>query len=238
MIPMGDMVNSHQKVQAFGIGLYSCPSNEMLMKKVPFGPSKREKSLSYCENIMKKKAWVPGPTNYTAYNNDWSKMRHEKSGAFLKDKKITCTEEIFVKGKTKEKTSPGVGKYEIEKSWKNSSLKPAHKTTYKYKDKKISFTQENINMYGHLPAANKYDAINLEKYKTSTHTFKISTTDMPRFKKVEKTLAPSPSSYNTAQALDSTQNKSISKSKFTFNKTKRISFLEEKVKRNTSPGAG
>jgi len=72
LIPMNDMVNSNKKVQAFGMGLYSCPSNEMLMKKAPFGSSKREKSLSFCENIMKQKAWVPGPSNYTKHNNDWS----------------------------------------------------------------------------------------------------------------------------------------------------------------------
>lgn len=38
--------------------------------------------------------------------------------------------------------------------------------------------------------------------------------------------------------MDVTQNKSKSKVKFTFGKTKRQSFIDEKVKRNISPGIG
>jgi hypothetical protein len=43
------------------MSFYAAPSNEMLLRKNQFGQTAKETNKSFIEQVMKKKAWVPGP---------------------------------------------------------------------------------------------------------------------------------------------------------------------------------
>lgn len=63
----------------------------------------------------------------------------------------------------------------------------------------------------------------MEVYKRKTIINTISKSALPRFKPTEKTLAPSPSTYNTAKVEDYIR---TAKAKYSFGKDKRISFID------------
>ena len=46
---MNEVVDTMMKKQAFGMPSYNLPSNEMLMKKIQFGKSAKEKGASFIE---------------------------------------------------------------------------------------------------------------------------------------------------------------------------------------------
>jgi len=131
------------------------PSTETLWKKPQFGTLNKEKHLSFCEGIAKKKQWVPGSNKYITEVGDWSRNFIEK-GKMDKAQKNTFTEEIFKKALKKEKTTPGVGKYNIDRQWKNSSLIVKSDTSYLTKEIKSTFPANEIAIQGHLPASNAY----------------------------------------------------------------------------------
>lgn len=87
-----------------------------------------------------------------------------------------------------------------------------------------------------MPAANHYKAIELEIYKKKSIKNTISKSHLPRFKVTERTLNPSPSSYNTAKTDEYFR---ATKVKHGFGKTKRTSFIDSIYNiKNKSPGAG
>ena len=52
-----------------------------------------------------------------------------------------------------------------------------------------------------IPAANKYNSINLDIINDRTLEVKIHKTNFPRFKPLEKNANPGPTSYNNADAV-------------------------------------
>lgn len=56
---VGDFVGT-SKIN-LGLVNYITPSNEMLFKKPTNGKILKSKNLSFAEQIMAKKKWVPGP---------------------------------------------------------------------------------------------------------------------------------------------------------------------------------
>ena len=102
------IVDNSLNVSEFGMPFYKSPSNEMLLKRIQYGPSDKEKKLSFAEQVQNKKSWVPGP-NYTL-TQDWP-ILPAKSGHFNKLARVTSTEMIFKKAERLETSSPGPGKY-------------------------------------------------------------------------------------------------------------------------------
>ena len=80
-------------VPPFGDKFYHSPSNEMLMKKIPFGKSNKEKGSSFAEQVMKKKAWVPGPIYKREI--DWATTLPKNNGKFFKAPRITYSDIPF-----------------------------------------------------------------------------------------------------------------------------------------------
>lgn len=222
-------------MQPFGIESYTLPSTENLWKKPQFGTSNKEKQKTFCQTISDARLWVPGSPQYKTEIGDWSKMRIEK-GVMDKAPKNMYTEQIFHQAKRKETCSPGVGKYEIDRQWKNSSLIVENKTSYVKKDTKYTFPAEDIALKSIIPAPSHYKAIDLERYKPSSIKNTISKTSLPRFMPSERTMAPSPSSYNTTQV-----DEYFKKTKYNhkFGTQERTSFVSKILQqKNKSPGAG
>jgi hypothetical protein len=144
---------------------------------------------------------VPGPDKYKTQIGEWSQLK-QHGGKFNKEPKNMYTEQIIHMSKSKEKSSPGVGKYEVARQWKNSSTIDCNnfKTAYKTMDPRLTFPSGMIAEKAIVPAPNKYTSIDLDRIKTSTVHHTISKSHMPRFKKDERTLAPSPSSYMTEKS--------------------------------------
>jgi uncharacterized phage protein gp47/JayE len=89
----------------------------MLLKRIPNGKANKEKSLTFAENIMKKRAWVPGPANYSKIEN-WSTSLPKNSGKFSIKPRITIAGEIYVKSQKYNVPSPS--DYNSE-SWRHES---------------------------------------------------------------------------------------------------------------------
>lgn len=234
-ISMQSIIDQSRKVQPFGIESYTLPSTENLWKKPQFGTANKEKSKTFCQTISEAKKWVPGSPQYPVEIGEWSKQHIEK-GVMDKGPKNMYTEQIFKNAQHKEKSSPGVGKYEIERQWKNSSLIVESKTSYVKKDTKYTFPAEDIALKSIIPAPCTYRAIDLERIKRSSIKNTISKTSLPRFKPIEKTMAPSPSSYNTTQVDEFFQK---TRQKHKFGTQQRTSFVGKIYQtKNRSPGAG
>lgn len=106
------------------------------------------------------------------------------------------------------------------------------------KDTKYTWPTEHIVLKSGIPAANHYKATNMDVVRKAAIVNSISKSHLPRFKPTEKTLAPSPSSYNTTKVDDF-----FRKTKFEhkFGNDKRTSFVDKinhLSKKNKSPGAG
>lgn len=57
--------------------------------------------------------------------------------------------------------------------------------------------QEASNVSPLVPGANKYDVINLDRFKEEKEKCaRIHNTNFPRFKPIVKNLSPAPTSYN------------------------------------------
>ena len=84
----------------------------MLIKKVPFGKVDREKCNSFVDQVAKATKWVPG-AKYE-YNREILKNVPIRNGKFLKRARHTITDELFIKGKKKEKTSPSPSAYKSD----------------------------------------------------------------------------------------------------------------------------
>jgi hypothetical protein len=61
LISVQDYVKTVSGKPQFGNTFYNMPSNEMLLKRIPFGKPAKGKNISFTEQVMKKSAWVPGP---------------------------------------------------------------------------------------------------------------------------------------------------------------------------------
>ena len=61
--------------------------------------------------------------------------------------------------------------------------------------------QEAENDSSRIPASNRYNSINLDVINERTLEAKIYKTNFPRFKPLEKNLAPGPTSYNNSEAI-------------------------------------
>ena len=100
-----DTVNEILRKPAFGDDFYQTPSNEMLLKKVPFGHQNKLKFTTFGEDVQKQKKWVPSPSQYIG-PLQWGEDAKSKKSGMAKSPRTTVTDEIFVKGKKKEKSSP------------------------------------------------------------------------------------------------------------------------------------
>lgn len=82
---------------AYGRGReYKAPNNDWIYKglnNAPLGKVNKQKFLTFAENIMAKKKWVPGPgTNQKI--DQWDKMLGKNNGKFLKSHRYTIAGEI------------------------------------------------------------------------------------------------------------------------------------------------
>ena len=93
-LSVDDMINGILNKPQFGHSFYKSPSNEMLMKKIKFGNSNREKLLSFGANAQKIKDWVPSPSQYNL-EIDWSNTLPKDSGKFKRKPKETFITTIF-----------------------------------------------------------------------------------------------------------------------------------------------
>ena len=100
-------------------------------------------TLTFCENIQKQKNWVPGSPAYNIEVGDWTKYHIDK-GKMDKQNKNTFIQNIYKKSEKKETSVPGVGRYEIDKQWKNSSKVSLSKTSYKNTEIKHTFPTHEI----------------------------------------------------------------------------------------------
>jgi hypothetical protein len=91
----------------------------MLLKKPNLGKSNKEKSLSFAEGIMKKKAWIPGPANYSKIDH-WNTMLPKNTGKFSQKPRITIAGEIYEQGKVTEKSVPSPAHYDPV-AWRKAS---------------------------------------------------------------------------------------------------------------------
>ena len=116
-----DYVKTVSGKSQFGHTFYDPPSNEMLQKKIPLGISSKEKNMSFAEQVMKKKAWVPGPI----YNReiDWNKTIPKNTGKFLRKARDTVTDDIYTKAKSKEKSVVGPNHYKEDEQWSKAATK-------------------------------------------------------------------------------------------------------------------
>ena len=90
---------------------YYCPSNEMRDWKRPLlGKAEKSKLSTFADQIIKKKAWVPGPVYTQLY--EWNAMKPKDHGRFAKSIRYTIAGEIEKRSKTKEKSSPGANAYD------------------------------------------------------------------------------------------------------------------------------
>lgn len=86
MLSVNDVVNGIINKPEFGHSFYKTPSNEMLMKKIPFGHSQKYKHFTFGAQVMKDKAWVPSPSLYKLDYN-WNNMLPKDNGKFKIDKR-------------------------------------------------------------------------------------------------------------------------------------------------------
>ena len=66
------------KDNTLGIDSYTLPSNELMLKKPQFGKCSKGKNLTFAEEVMKRKQWVPGP-QYINIDN-WNNLLPKRAG--------------------------------------------------------------------------------------------------------------------------------------------------------------
>jgi len=60
-LSVNEVVEQTLNKPAFGMSFYKTPSNEMLLKKIPFGKTAKGKNFGFAEIAQRKKSWIPGP---------------------------------------------------------------------------------------------------------------------------------------------------------------------------------
>lgn len=108
-----DVVEGITRPNPFSIAAYEAPSNEMLMKKVPFGHSDKTTNQSFIDQVKKSKNWVPGPVYNRAI--DWEKEIPVNTGKFKRKPRDTVTDDVFHLSKFREKSNPSPDKYLTDK---------------------------------------------------------------------------------------------------------------------------
>jgi hypothetical protein len=63
-ISVQEVVGEMTRKPAFGYDFYTPPSNEMILKKVPFGNINKTKYSTFANDIQNQKKWIPGPDHY------------------------------------------------------------------------------------------------------------------------------------------------------------------------------
>lgn len=220
----------------FGLGrdIYNVPSTDNLWKKPYLGSSNKEKKVSYTSSHVESKMWVPGSPSYQSVSN-WSALK-TKNGKMDKAAKMTFIKTIFANSKVKEKCSPGVGAYEIEKQWKNNSqFTNTLKVNYKQTHPREMFPGDITAEKAHVPPANKYESVALERYKPRTVNHAISKTVLDRFGPAVKNAKPAPTTYEFTRREEFYNTK---KGKMRIGTEKRVSFIERRIKADFSPGIG
>ena len=181
-----------QKNELFGIRNYSIPRNEPLIplekRKIPLGKSDKSKNLSFAEQIINKKKWVPGP-QYQQIDN-WNNLLPKRTGMFGKKAKVTETMEVMKRGAK----LPSPSQYNPE-VWKKQAGVNRVLGNYKQKEDIITFAQESINTFGDNPL-NKYEAMELNKIRKKPR-YTVINKDIERFsKQVKDRTSPSSATYD------------------------------------------
>lgn len=218
-------------VTSSGIKGYDrAPDLKHTQKKVKYGKLSNAKIDTYINNLMKKKALIPGSPQY-AKVDDWKGAKNQFK--IPQEKKVTFLGQIFERGKKKENTSPGPSAYNPE-SWRRKSSVGRTLGTYTKKEKKISFAEDVQNAYGHHPLL-KYDTLDINKLKTRAPDYKIEP-KVARFQSVKREhITPSPVAYDTGKARD----KSMKRIPSGFiSKSPKRTYLQEAVKKSITPGVG
>ena len=89
--------------------------------------------------------------------------------------------------------------------------------------------QEAENDALKIPASNRYNSINLDIINDRTLEAKIYKTNFPRFKPLEKTSNPGPTSYNNAESITYSSTM-MNSSKYTIKKDKKEFIQDLRVK--------
>jgi len=189
---ISDMIG--QKNDRFDSNNYPLPKPLPIVplekRKLSLGKISKGKNITFAEQVILKKKWIPGP-GYIKLDN-WSTLLPKNAGLFSKQDKVTETAQIMKQSAK----LPSPHSYNPE-VWKKQSSVSKIPGTYKSKDNVPSFAQESINQYGDLPL-NKYDAVDLNKIKKKPRYAMINK-DLKRFddslEKKEKN-SPSSNSYN------------------------------------------
>lgn len=220
----------------FGLGrdIYNVPSTDNLWKKPYLGSSAKEKNVNYTTRHVERKMWVPGSPSYQTLSN-WSALK-APNGKIDKATKMTFINTIFAHSKVKEKSSPGVGSYEIDKQWKNhSKFTNTLRVNYKLTNPRETFPSNITAEKAHVPAANKYDTVAFERYKERSINPTISKTVLDRFGPAVKNAKPAPTTYESTRKEEFYNTR---KGKMRIGTEKRVSFIERRIKADFSPGIG
>lgn len=128
-----------------------------------------------------------------------------------------------------------MGNYKEDQKWVHKSKHSRTLGTYTVKDSRVTLYDEKIHHSMQVPASNRYTKPDLEKLKERSPKAKIYKSNYPRFKPDVKNAKPAPTSYNAATI----QNKlKMSSTCYSIKKAKRVSYFDDKVRQNVSPGAG
>jgi len=172
----------------------------MRLKKPLLGKADKGKGASFAEQIMKKKAWVPGPQYQKL--TEWSALRPTGCSKFTKSARYTIAGEIERRSKSKEKSSPGANQYDNTKAWRATTKFKKTLGNYKQTDVVVSCAAEAQNMYGETPF-NKYDPVALEQIRPVPRRCKIG--GLARWRADEQDSFPSPNEYNVVRAVARSQ---------------------------------
>ena len=110
------------------------------MKRPLLGKADKSKAGTFAEQIMKKKAWVPGPQYQKL--EEWNSLTPTGGGKFTKSVRYTIAGEIERRSKSKEKSSPGANQYDNTKSWAVTTKCKKTLGNYKQTDPLISCAAE------------------------------------------------------------------------------------------------
>jgi hypothetical protein len=113
------------------------------------------------------------------------------------------SDDIINKHKKKETCVPGPNHY-ISTQWQKSSLKGHAQGVYHSKGERTSFVMQPSAILENVPSPDRYEKVRLEGYLPRTPQVKIHTAHFPRFKPIEKTGDPSPSTYDQAGSITKT----------------------------------
>lgn len=147
------------------MSFYKGPSNEMLLKKIQFGTSSKEANKSFIEQVIKKKAWVPGPIYKR--DIDWNTNLPKFDGKFKQTKRYLISDDIINKHKKKETSVPGPNHY-ISTQWANSSKKAQPRGIYQTKGERTSFVMQPSAILENVPSPDRYEKVRLEGYLPRT----------------------------------------------------------------------